>query len=136
MNGFNPQWQFGYGLSYTSFGYSNFTLSTDTINTNYSIKGEVTVTNTGKYAGKEVVQLYIRDVVASITPDDRKLVGFEKISLNPGQSAKVSFTVSFNDLKFVGLNNKWIAEEGDFELLIGGNPSDMVKKSFYYKTSK
>ncbi|MDX9771057.1 MAG: glycoside hydrolase family 3 N-terminal domain-containing protein [Tenuifilaceae bacterium] len=136
MNGFNPQWQFGYGLSYTSFGYSNFTLSTDTINTNYSIKGEVTVTNTGKYAGKEVVQLYIRDVVASITPDDRKLVGFEKISLNPGQSAKVSFTVSFNDLKFVGLNNKWIAEEGDFKLLIGGNPSDMVKKSFYYKTSK
>jgi beta-glucosidase len=136
MNGFNPQWEFGYGLSYTTFVYSNFTLTADTINTNQSVQGEVTVTNTGEYAGKEVVQLYIRDVVASITPDDRKLISFEKVNLNPGQSAKVSFTVSFNDLKFVGQNNKWIAEEGDFELLIGGNPGDMVKKSFYYKTSK
>ena len=136
MNGFNPQWEFGYGLSYTSFGYSNFTLTADTIYPNQSVQGEVTVTNTGRYAGKEVVQLFIRDVVASITPDDRKLISFEKVNLNPGQSAKVRFTVSFNDLKFVGLNNKRIAEEGNFELLIGGNPGDMVKKNFYYKTSK
>jgi beta-glucosidase len=133
MNGFNPQWEFGYGLSYTRFAYENITLSADTIFRDQNVKVEFTVTNTGEYSGKEVVQIFIRDLVASISPDDRKLVAFEKIHLNPSESRSVTLTIHFDDLKFVGLDNKWVAEEGDFEILIGGNPKSMVKKGFYYK---
>lgn len=132
MNGFNPQWEFGYGLSYTHFEFSNLSISTDTVGTGQSISLTVKVKNIGSYPGKEVVQIYIRDLVASITPDDRKLIGFNKIHLNVGESKTVNFTIDYNDLKFVGLNNKWIAEEGDFELLVGGNPNAILVKKFYY----
>lgn len=136
MNGFNPQWEFGFGLSYTDFEYSNFTISADTISSDQSITVTVDLKNIGTYAGKEVVQLYIRDLYASITPDDKKLIGFEKIHLDAGESRSVSFTLNYNDLKFVGLNNQWIAEEGDFELIVGGNPKDMLSKQFYYTGDK
>ena len=132
MNGFNPQWEFGHGLSYTQFEFSNLTLSADTVNTGQNIQVTVDVKNTGNYGGKEVVQLYLRDLVASITPDDRKLIGFEKFYLNVGESQTVNLKISYNDLKFMGLDNKWIAEEGDFEILVGGNPSGMLVKKFYY----
>ncbi len=132
MNGFNPQWEFGFGLSYTKFEYSNFTISADTIFSEQSITMTVDVKNIGSYAGKEVVQLYLKDLVASITPDDRKLVGFEKIHLDNGESRTVSFTINYIDLKFVGFDNQWIAEVGDFEVLVGGNPKEMLSKQFHY----
>ena len=136
MNGFNPQWEFGFGLSYTDFEYSNFTISADTIFSEQSISVTVDVKNIGNYAGKEVVQLYVKDLVASITPDDRKLIGFEKIHLDNGESRTVSFTININDLKFVGLDNQWIAEEGYFEVLVGENPKEMLSKQFYYTGDK
>ncbi len=83
-------------------------------------------------AGKEVIQLYLRDLVASITPDDRKLIGFEKIHLEPGESRTVAFSVDYDDLKFVDLNNQWIAERGDFEILAGGKPGNMLTGKFFY----
>jgi beta-glucosidase len=132
MNGFNPQWEFGAGLSYTQFEFSNLTLSVDTIGTEQNIQVSVDVKNVGNYAGKEVVQMYLRDLVASITPDDRKLIGFEKFYLTPNESKTVNFTINYNDLKFVGLDNKWIAEKGDFELLVGGNPNTLISSRFYY----
>ncbi|MFO8022963.1 MAG: fibronectin type III-like domain-contianing protein, partial [Perlabentimonas sp.] len=132
MDGFNPQWEFGHGLSYTNFSYSNFALSADTISTDQNIVVSVDITNTGNYAGKEVVQLYISDLVATITPDDRKLVDFEKIHLKAGETKNVSLTITYNNLKFVDLNNQWITEKGDFEVLVGGDPSNMLKKEFYY----
>jgi beta-glucosidase len=132
MNGFNPQWEFGFGLSYTKFEFSNLTILADTIFTDQSITVSVDVKNVGDFDGKEVVQLYLRDLAASITPDDKKLVGFEKIHLDVGESRSVSFTVNYNDLKFVGLDNLWIAEEGNFEILVGGKPKGMLSKQFYY----
>lgn len=136
MNGFNPQWEFGYGLSYTNFQFDNLTISADTIFSNQNLTLTINIKNIGDYAGKEVVQLYLRDLVATLTPDDKKLVGFEKIQLNAGESKLVTLTVNYNDLMFVGLNNKWIAEEGEFEILIGGNPKNMLSKKFYYTGKK
>jgi beta-glucosidase len=136
MDGFNPQWEFGHGLSYTNFQFSNFTISADTIYSEQNITVSVDVKNVGKHLGKEVAQLFIRDMVASITPDDRKLIGFEKIHLNAGETKTVSLTIGYDDLKFVGLDNQWIAEVGDFEVLIGGNPDSMMKKKFYYAGKK
>ncbi len=132
MNAFNPQWEFGHGLSYTSFAFDELELSADTIANQQKLQVSVTVTNTGEYPGKEVVQLYVRDLVASITPDDRKLIGFEKITLEPGQRKTVTFEVVHRDLQFVGRDNQWIAEKGEFEILTGGNPDNLLKKTFYY----
>lgn len=136
MDGFKPQWEFGHGLSYSRFSYDSLTISADTVFINQNLSISVNVTNTGKYSGKEVVQLYARDLVATITPDDRKLVGFEKIYLEVGETKTVSLTIAYDDLKFVDLNNKWVAEEGDFEVLIGGQPSNMLRKKFYYAGNK
>ena len=132
MSGFNPQWEFGHGLSYTSFSFDQLSMSSDTIFTGQNLIVSIEVSNTGKHPGMEVVQFYIRDLVASITPDDRKLIGFEKVSLQPGERKEVSLTVSYADLQFVNLNNEWIAEPGDFELLVGGNPNELQTKRFYY----
>jgi beta-glucosidase len=136
MNGFNPQWEFGHGLSYTNFQFDSITISADTVYSNQKITATVRITNTGTYAGKEVVQLYLRDLVATLTPDDKKLIGFEKIQLNAGENKSVTLTVNYTDLMFVGLNNKWLAEEGEFEILIGGNPKSMLSKKFYYTGKK
>jgi beta-glucosidase len=136
MNGFNPQWEFGYGLSYTNFQFNSLTVSADTVYSNQSLTLSLNITNTGNYAGKEVVQLYLRDLVATLTPDDKKLVGFEKILLNAGESKLVTLTVNYSDLMFVGIDNKWIAEEGEFEIMIGGNPKSMLSKKFYYTGKK
>ncbi len=130
--GFHPQWEFGHGLSYTNFTYSGLEVSADTLNTGEELVLRVNIRNTGPYNGKEVVQLYLRDLVASITPDDRKLIAFEKIHLASWESTTLEFTVKYEDLQFVDLNNQWIAERGDFELLVGGLPSDMLKSGFFY----
>jgi beta-glucosidase len=117
-NAFNPQWNFGYGLSYTKFEYSNLTIDKTTINKEDSLHVSVTVKNTGILSGKEVVQLYISDLYGSVSRPNKQLKGFEKISLNPGESKIVRFIISQNDLSFIGRNNKRIVEPGDFKVII------------------
>jgi beta-glucosidase len=115
---YEPQWQFGHGLSYTTFKYENLTLTEREISESGSLMVRVTVTNTGKRAGKEIVQLYLQDVVASVTPSVRRLKGFKKISLEPGQKKMVSFTLNPDDLTFIGRDNKPVVEAGTFRVKI------------------
>lgn len=124
----DPLYPFGYGLSYTNFSYSDMSLSTTKAKGNQSVTASVTLTNTGSYEGKEVVQLYIRDVVGSITRPVSELKGFQKISLKPGESTKVSFTITPEDLKFYNYDLKYDWEAGDFEIMIGTN-AQTVKKA-------
>ncbi len=112
----DPQWPFGYGMSYTTFSYSNLKIE----NTEGGIiKASVEVKNTGSLAGKEVVQWYISDEYASITPANKKLKHFEKIDLNPGESKTVTFTIDSKTLAFVSTKNEWITEAGTFIVSIG-----------------
>ncbi len=124
----DPLYPFGYGLSYTSFSYSDLVLNSSKAKGNQSVTASVTLTNTGAYEGKEVVQLYIRDVVGSITRPVSELKGFQKISLKPGESTKVSFTITPEDLKFYNYDLKYDWEAGDFEIMIGTN-AQTVKKA-------
>ncbi|HRG27229.1 MAG TPA: glycoside hydrolase family 3 N-terminal domain-containing protein [Chitinophagales bacterium] len=122
---FNPQWEFGYGLSYTTFQYSNLKISNDTLSTG-NLQISVEVTNTGTSAGKEVVQLYIADRYASITPSVKRLRGFEKVEIKPGATHIVTFTISAKDLAFVGRDEQWMSEAGWFDIMLGSE-----KSSFY-----
>lgn len=117
-NGYTPQWDFGFGLSYTNFEYSDLKLNKDTISQNDTLIVSVLVKNIGKVNGKEVVQLYVSDLFASITPSVKRLRGFEKINLSSGEENLVSFKITSDDLAFVGLNNQWRVEEGEFEIKI------------------
>ncbi len=121
----DPLYPFGFGLSYTSFTYSEISLSAGTMKQGGSVTANITVTNTGKREGKEVVQLYIRDLVGSVTRPVKELKGFQKIILKPGESKTVSFTLSVNDLKFYNGDLKFVAEPGDFKIFIGGNSRDL-----------
>ena len=112
----DPQWPFGFGLSYTLFAYSNLKIESSEGN---KFKASIEVKNTGSKSGKEVVQWFISDEYASITPANKKLKHFEKISLEPGESKIVSFTFSSDDLKFVNSYNQWISEPGTFVLQCG-----------------
>jgi beta-glucosidase len=114
----NPQWPFGFGLSYTNFSYSNLTVDKNSFGADETATVSVTVTNKGNRSGKEVVQLFISDVIASLTPDVKRLRGFEKVSLNPGESKTVSFKVPMQQLAFVGTDNQKHLEEGDFKIQI------------------
>ena len=124
-----PLFPFGYGLSYTSFSYGDISISNNSPKGNQTISASITVTNTGKFDGEEVVQLYIRDVVGSITRPLSELKGFQKISLKAGESKAVSFSISPGELKFYNYNLKYDWEAGEFQIMIGGNSSDvkMVK---------
>ncbi|MBD9090996.1 MAG: beta-glucosidase BglX [Bacteroides oleiciplenus] len=121
-----PLYPFGYGLSYTTFQYSDIALSMPTLGKDGSVTAVVTVTNTGKYDGAEVVQLYIRDLVGSITRPVRELKGFEKVFLKAGESKTVSFKITRDLLRFYDYNLNYIAEPGDFDIMIGGS-SQAVK---------
>ena len=121
---------FGYGLSYTTFEYSNLKLSAETIAKGENILVSVTVKNTGKVTGEEVVQLYIRDLVGSITRPVKELKAFEKISLTPGESKVVTFDLGEKDLAFWGADNMFRAEPGDFKLWVGPNSVDGLDTSF------
>ena len=123
-------YDFGYGLSYTTFEYSDITLSTKELQQNGSIKATVTVTNTGKTDGEEVVQCYIRDMVGSVTRPVKELKGFEKIFLKAGESKEVSFTITPDLLAFHRLDMTYGTEPGDFKLFIGGNSRDVKETSF------
>jgi beta-glucosidase len=120
----DPVYPFGYGLSYTNFTYSDLNLSTTNPKGNQTLSASVTVTNTGKLAGKEVVQLYIRDLVGSITRPVKELKGFQKIELAAGESRTVSFKITPADLKFYNGDLKYDWEAGDFIIMIGGNSRD------------
>ncbi|HEV8134811.1 MAG TPA: glycoside hydrolase family 3 N-terminal domain-containing protein [Pyrinomonadaceae bacterium] len=118
---FTPQFEFGSGLSYTTFAYSNLQVSPKTGGTNEPVKINVTVTNTGQRAGKEAVIVYVRDVVASLSPAGKRVRRFAKISLAPGQSQTLTFTLRpADDLSFIGTNNKPVVEPGEFEVMVGG----------------
>ncbi len=121
----DPVYPFGYGLSYTSFAYSDISLSSTSLKGNQKLTATVTVTNNGKYEGKEVVQLYIRDVVGSVTRPVKELKGFQKISLKPGESKAVTFTITPEDLKFYNYDLKFDWEAGDFQIMIGTNSKEV-----------
>lgn len=121
----DPVYPFGYGLSYTNFSYSDITLGSNNLKGNQTLKATVTVTNTGKYAGKEVVQLYIRDVVGSITRPVKELKGFQKIELKAGESKTVSFNITPEDLKFYNSDLKYDWESGEFHIMIGTSSQDV-----------
>lgn len=125
-----PLYPFGYGLSYTTFSYGDIKLSAPSFKAGESITAQVRVTNTGKYEGKEVVQLYTRDMVGSITRPVKELKGFQKISLKPGESKEVTFTLSADDLKFFNADLQYVAEPGDFKLFIGSNSRDVKTADF------
>ena len=115
------QWPFGFGLSYTEFAYGNLRLdSAAEFGADDVLQLSVDVTNTGKRAGKEAVLLYSSDLVASLIPDVKRLRGFEKVALEPGETKTVSFTLPASELAFVGADGKWRLEEGDFRLSCGG----------------
>ncbi|MGA9995065.1 MAG: glycoside hydrolase family 3 N-terminal domain-containing protein [Pyrinomonadaceae bacterium] len=117
---FKPQFEFGHGLSYTTFAYSNLQVSPKSLGMNGEVTVNVTVTNTGQRAGQEVVQLYVRDVVATLTPAGKRLKRFAKISLEPGQSRTLTFKLRNEDLSFIGTDNRPVVEPGDFEVMVGG----------------
>ena len=113
------QWPFGFGLSYTTFSYSNFTVDKTSFTADDELTVTVSVSNTGKVAGKEAVLLYSKDMVASSAPDNIRLRNFEKVSLNPGETKTVKMTLKGSDLAFVGYDGKWRLEKGDFKLKCG-----------------
>ena len=125
-----PLYPFGYGLSYTTFEYSNLKVSSDKINFGEKLKVSVDVKNTGNYDGQEVVQLYVRDLVGSVTRPLKELKGFEKIALKKGESKTVSFEISSEDLKFYNIDMKNVAEAGVFEVFVGGNSDTDRKVNF------
>jgi beta-glucosidase len=121
----DPLYPFGFGLSYTSFSYGDLRLSNPSMKGNQTLTASITVTNSGTITGKEVVQLYVRDVVGSITRPVRELKGFKKLELKPGESQVVNFSITPEDLKFYNADLKYDWEPGEFMIMIGGNSRDV-----------
>ena len=124
---------FGYGLSYTSFSYSDITLNAKELNADGELTANVTVTNTGKTDGTEVVQLYIRDLVGSVTRPVKELKGFEKVIIKAGESKTINFRITPEMLKFYNYDLNYVNEPGDFEVMIGGNSTEVKKSTFTLK---
>lgn len=129
----DPLYPFGYGLSYTNFRYGDPVLSSNTMTANDKIEVKFSVTNTGDYDAEEVVQLYIRDMVGSITRPVKELKDFKKIMIRKGESTQVSFTIDIEDLKFYNSSLQFIAEPGEFKVYVGGNSRDVKELSFTLK---
>lgn len=129
----SPLYPFGYGLSYTTFEYSPITLSSAEMSANGQVTASVTVTNTGKRAGREVVQLYIRDVVGSITRPVRELKGFKSVTLEPGQSQKVAFPITADMLAFYNHELEFVTEPGEFQIFIGGDSTTSNETTLTFK---
>jgi beta-glucosidase len=124
----DPLFQFGYGLSYTTFSVSNLQLSSSSVARNGSVRASVDVTNTGNRAGDEVVQLYIHDPVASISQPVRRLRGFERVTLNPGQTRTITFTLNKSDFGFYDNRGRFVVEPGRIDVYAGdSSAADMVK---------
>jgi beta-glucosidase len=126
----SPLYPFGFGLSYTSFSYSPISLNKTTINASDKLEATITVTNTGKFDGEETAQLYIRDVVGSVTRPVKELKGFQKVFLKAGESKTITFALAANDLKFYDINMKYTYEPGAFKLFIGTNSNDVKEVDF------
>ena len=130
------QWGFGYGLSYTSYQYSNLKVSQSDFRHGDIIKVSVDVKNTGKVAGKESVLLFSSDLIASMVPDGRRLRAFDKIELQPGETKTVTFDLNADDLAFVGYDGKWVLEEGDFKLMIADQSADIhCEKTYQWQSA-
>ena len=125
-----PLFPFGYGLSYTHFTYSDLQISSDKMKANETISVSVMVENTGLYDGMEVVQLYLRDKVGSISRPVKELKGFKKVSIKKGEKTKVTFDIDIEDLKFYNQQLEWVAEPGIFEVMLGTNSQDVLKTTF------
>lgn len=125
-----PLYPFGYGLSYTTFHYDHLKLSTHKINKDQSVQVSADVTNSGNYDGKEVVQLYIRDLVGSVTRPVKELKGFQKVLIKKGETKTVTFKLSLEDLKFYNSNLDFVAEPGAFEVFVGTNSNTTLKDTF------
>ena len=126
----DPLYPFGFGLSYTTFAYSEPKLSAAEIGRDGSLQVAVTVTNGGTRPGVEVAQLYVRDLVGSVTRPIKELKGFQKVELQPGQSRDVTFTLKASDLAFYTAAGKWEAEPGGFKVFVGGNSRDVKEAGF------
>ena len=113
------QWPFGYGLSYTTFEYSNFQTDKSSFTAGDDLHFSIDVTNTGKYAGKEVVMLFSSDLVASLTPENRRLRAFKKVELQPGETQTITLSIKGSDLAFVNSDGQWVLEQGDFRMQCG-----------------
>ena len=113
------QWPFGFGLSYTTFDYSNLRVDKQSFKAGDVLKVSVDVKNTGNVKGKDAVLLYSSDLMASTVPDNKRLRAFDKVELAPGESKTVSFNLKADDLAFVGYDGRWRLEEGEFELKVG-----------------
>jgi len=121
----DPVYPFGYGLSYSNFTYADLTLSSTSLKGNQTLTASIPVTNSGSRDGKEVVQLYIRDMVGSVTRPVKELKGFQKLMLRAGETKTVTFSITPNDLKFYNANLKYDWEPGDFVIMVGGNSRDV-----------
>jgi beta-glucosidase len=128
-----PLYPFGYGLSYTTFTYSDVTLDKASITPQDNLTVTCKVTNSGKFAGEEVVQLYVRDLVGSVTRPVKELKNFQKIALRPGESKDVTFTITNNDLSFYRRDMTWGSEPGKFQVFVGGNSRDVKQAEFELK---
>lgn len=126
----DPLYPFGYGLSYTTFKYGDIQLSGDSMKESGKITATVTVTNVGNYDADEIVQLYIRDLIGSVSRPVKELKGFERISLKKGESHTLSFDITAEQLKFYNSELNFVCEPGEFEVMIGGNSRDVQTKKF------
>jgi beta-glucosidase len=125
-----PLYPFGFGLSYTTFEYSNLKISSDKMKFNEKVAVSVDVTNTGNYDGKEVVQLYIRDLVGTVTRPLKELKGFQKVTIKKGEKQTVTFEISVEELKFYNSDLQFIAEPGAFQVFVGADSTVDNKVSF------
>ncbi|MBC5838641.1 beta-glucosidase BglX [Flavobacterium muglaense] len=130
-----PLYPFGFGLSYAKFEYADLQISAPSFAQAGSITATVKVTNTAKVAGKEVVQLYIRDLIGSVTRPVRELKGFEMIELKPNETKTVSFVIDSKTIQYFTANSKWEAEAGDFKLFVGGSSAATLEADFEYKNN-
>jgi beta-glucosidase len=126
----SPLYPFGFGLSYTSFEYSNLKINKKEFNFNETIEISVMVTNTGKYDGEEIVQLYIQDLIGSVTRPVKELKGFEKVMIKKGESIKITFTLTTNHLAFFTADMSFKAEAGEFKVFLGSNSKDVIETNF------
>ena len=123
---FEPQFEFGHGLSYTNFQYSDLRVSPAAANRNVAVTVSIKITNNGQHAGKETVIVFVRDEVAALTPAAKRVRRFAKIELGPGEAKDVGFTLRAEDLAYFGLNNKLVVEPGDFTVMIGDQTAKLT----------
>lgn len=128
-----PLYPFGYGLSYTTYEYGDVVLNRDELTADGTIEASVTVRNAGQVDGEEIVQLYLRDMVRSVTPPVKELKGFQRVALKAGESKTVKFTIDAEMLKFYNSNLDYVAEPGEFVVMIGGNSRDLKEAKFTLK---